>query len=141
MARSGTTTSPFITASAEAPPGKWAIGPSTNPTVAWNGLAACGSPIVSMCTSTTPTRCWTGAGRRRNWLPSAASTSALTAIPLSYDRFSGAPMMAWSPDEFTEQLREVGRQFYHDKHPFHRLMNDGRLGSDQIRLWVANRFY
>jgi pyrroloquinoline-quinone synthase len=50
-------------------------------------------------------------------------------------------MQPWSPDEFTEQLRQVGRQQYHDKHPFHRLMNEGRLTREQIQLWVANRFY
>ncbi len=50
-------------------------------------------------------------------------------------------MEPWSNDEFTERLRDVGRQRYHDKHPFHRLMNDGRLDREQIRLWVANRFY
>src|SRR5215471_10035674 len=50
-------------------------------------------------------------------------------------------MQPWTLDEFTEQLRQVGRQHYHDKHPFHRLMNDGQLDREQIRLWVANRFY
>ena len=50
-------------------------------------------------------------------------------------------MSLWQPSEFTEQLRQVGRKHYHDKHPFHRLMNDGKLNVDQIRLWVANRFY
>lgn len=50
-------------------------------------------------------------------------------------------MEPWRPEEFVEQLRQVGRQQYHDKHPFHRLMNEGRLNRDQIRLWVANRFY
>ncbi len=48
---------------------------------------------------------------------------------------------AWSTHEFTEQLREVGRQQYHDKHPFHRLMNEGKLSREQIQLWAANRFY
>lgn len=47
----------------------------------------------------------------------------------------------WSTDEFTEQLRAVGHRKYHDKHPFHYLMNEGRLDREQIRLWVANRFY
>jgi pyrroloquinoline-quinone synthase len=47
----------------------------------------------------------------------------------------------WLPEEFTEQLRQVGRRRYHDQHPFHRLMNQGRLDRDQVRLWVANRFY
>lgn len=47
----------------------------------------------------------------------------------------------WSHDEFTDRLRDVGRQHYHDRHPFHRLMNDGGLDRDQLRVWVANRFY
>jgi pyrroloquinoline-quinone synthase len=50
-------------------------------------------------------------------------------------------MQPWQPDEFTEQLRRVGRHHYHDKHPFHRLMNEGKLNREQIRLWVANRYY
>src|SRR6516162_7151282 len=50
-------------------------------------------------------------------------------------------MQPWSDEEFTEQLRQVGRLQYHDKHPFHRLMNEGQLNREQIRLWVANRFY
>jgi pyrroloquinoline-quinone synthase len=50
-------------------------------------------------------------------------------------------MQSWSSEQFTEQLREVGRLHYHDRHPFHRLMNEGRLDREQIRLWVANRFY
>jgi pyrroloquinoline-quinone synthase len=50
-------------------------------------------------------------------------------------------MTAWQPEEFVRRLRDVGREQYHDKHPFHRLMNEGRLTPDQIRLWVANRFY
>ena len=50
-------------------------------------------------------------------------------------------MQPWQPEEFTERLRRVGRQHYHDKHPFHRLMNEGRLDREQIQLWVANRYY
>lgn len=50
-------------------------------------------------------------------------------------------MTPWSRDEFTEQLRAIGQARYHDKHPFHRLMNDGRLSREQLQLWVANRFY
>ena len=30
---------------------------------------------------------------------------------------------------------------YHDRHPFHRKMNEGKLTPGQIRGWVANRFY
>jgi pyrroloquinoline-quinone synthase len=50
-------------------------------------------------------------------------------------------MQPWQPEEFTEQLRQVGQQHYHDKHSFHRLMNEGRLDREQIQLWVANRYY
>src|SRR6476660_2051200 len=50
-------------------------------------------------------------------------------------------MSPWSTDDFTEHLRDVGRQQYHDKHPFHGLMNAGELNREQIQLWTANRFY
>ena len=32
-------------------------------------------------------------------------------------------------------------QRYHSRHPFHRMMNEGRLSRRQIQGWVANRFY
>src|SRR5436190_5274033 len=55
---------------------------------------------------------------------------------------TGPPsMQPWSPDEFTAQLRDVGKRKYHDQHPFHHLMNAGRLNREQLQLWVANRFY
>lgn len=46
----------------------------------------------------------------------------------------------WSRFEFEQQLRakEAG---YHTHHPFHRMMNEGKLTPSQIRGWVANRFY
>lgn len=50
-------------------------------------------------------------------------------------------MQPWTSEEFIEQLRQVGQQQYHDKHPFHRLMNEGKLTREQLQLWVANRFY
>lgn len=50
-------------------------------------------------------------------------------------------MEPWSADDFTGQLRQVGQDRYHDKHPFHRLMNAGQLDRGQLQLWVANRFY
>ena len=50
-------------------------------------------------------------------------------------------MDPWSVDEFTARLRAVGIERYHDKHPFHQLMNAGRLDREQLQLWVANRFY
>jgi pyrroloquinoline-quinone synthase len=48
---------------------------------------------------------------------------------------------AWDRDDFLERLRAVGRDRYHDRHPFHRRMNEGQLTADEIRCWVVNRFY
>lgn len=50
-------------------------------------------------------------------------------------------MKPWGNDEFIGRLRKVGERAYHDKHPFHVLMNDGKLSPEQIRIWAANRFY
>lgn len=44
-------------------------------------------------------------------------------------------------ETFIAKLREVGGRAYHDKHPFHVAMNEGRLSPDALRSWVANRFY
>jgi pyrroloquinoline-quinone synthase len=43
--------------------------------------------------------------------------------------------------ELVERLRSVGAQRYHDKHPFHIAMHEGRLSPGEIRTWVANRYY
>jgi pyrroloquinoline-quinone synthase len=51
------------------------------------------------------------------------------------------PHVPWDADTFTAKLREVGARAYHDKHPFHLLMNEGRLDPAAVRGWVANRFY
>jgi pyrroloquinoline-quinone synthase len=48
-------------------------------------------------------------------------------------------LTATATDEFVAALREQSRR-YHDQHPFHRRMNEGVLGREQIRCWVANRF-
>ncbi len=47
----------------------------------------------------------------------------------------------WDNETFIEKLRQVGANSYHDKHPFHLAMNEGRLSPEAIRGWVANRFY
>jgi pyrroloquinoline-quinone synthase len=41
---------------------------------------------------------------------------------------------------FIEALRAQS-QSYHSLHPFHVMMNEGNLDRQQIRGWVANRFY
>ncbi len=43
--------------------------------------------------------------------------------------------------EFEHRLRKVGEERYHDKHPFHRLLHEGRLNQGQLQAWVLNRFY
>jgi pyrroloquinoline-quinone synthase len=47
---------------------------------------------------------------------------------------------AWSKPEFEERLREKGRA-YHIHHPFNVMLNTGKANREQIRGWVANRFY
>jgi pyrroloquinoline-quinone synthase len=47
----------------------------------------------------------------------------------------------WDKETFIARLRDVGSRRYHDKHPFHLLMNAGQLTPEAIRGWVANRFY
>ncbi len=47
---------------------------------------------------------------------------------------------AWSAEEFTARLRAQGTR-YHNLHPFHQRMDSGELGRDELRRWVANRFY
>jgi pyrroloquinoline-quinone synthase len=46
----------------------------------------------------------------------------------------------WSRDEFEAQLRGQGSA-YHIHHPYIVLLNTGAATHEQIRGWVANRFY
>lgn len=46
----------------------------------------------------------------------------------------------WSPSEFEAHLRAKG-QAYHIHHPFNVRLNGGGCTPDEIRCWVANRFY
>lgn len=45
-----------------------------------------------------------------------------------------------STEEFVAALRGHSQR-YHHQHPFHVRMNEGRLSREQIRGWVANRYY
>jgi pyrroloquinoline-quinone synthase len=47
---------------------------------------------------------------------------------------------AWSREEFEAKLREKGKA-YHIHHPFNVMLNTGAASREQIRGWVANRFY
>jgi pyrroloquinoline-quinone synthase len=44
-------------------------------------------------------------------------------------------------DELRAQLRAVGEERYHHKHPFHLLMHEGRLSREQLQAWALNRYY
>jgi pyrroloquinoline-quinone synthase len=46
----------------------------------------------------------------------------------------------WSRSEFEAQLRERGKA-YHIHHPFNVMLNSGRASPEQVRGWVANRWY
>ena len=39
------------------------------------------------------------------------------------------------------RLRQIGAERYHDKHPFHALMRDGKLTKAQVQAWALNRYY
>lgn len=45
-----------------------------------------------------------------------------------------------SRQEFETTLRAKG-ELYHIHHPYHRAMHEGKLSEQQIRGWVANRYY
>jgi pyrroloquinoline-quinone synthase len=44
-------------------------------------------------------------------------------------------------DELRAELRAVGEERYHHKHPFHLLMHEGRLSREQLQAWALNRYY
>ena len=46
----------------------------------------------------------------------------------------------WTHEEFEAKLRENGAA-YHIHHPFNRMLNEGQATREQIRGWVANRYY
>jgi pyrroloquinoline-quinone synthase len=47
---------------------------------------------------------------------------------------------AMSPSAFEAAIREVGRERYHDKHPFHRLLHGGKFNKQQVQAWALNRY-
>jgi pyrroloquinoline-quinone synthase len=52
----------------------------------------------------------------------------------------GMEATPWTAEEFEAKLREKGAG-YHIHHPFNVAMNAGKFTPEQIRNWVANRFY
>src|SRR5258706_6017119 len=46
-----------------------------------------------------------------------------------------------SPASFVERLRREGSARYHDEHPFHVRMHEGKLDRAGLGAWVLNRYY
>lgn len=44
-------------------------------------------------------------------------------------------------EEFIEWLRREGASRYHDAHPVHAAMHEGRLSQAELQCWVLNRYY
>ncbi|HEX5513984.1 MAG TPA: pyrroloquinoline-quinone synthase PqqC [Gammaproteobacteria bacterium] len=51
-----------------------------------------------------------------------------------------ADYASWPPAEFEARLRALGRR-YHVHHPYQARMNRGESTPEEIRCWVANRYY
>jgi len=47
----------------------------------------------------------------------------------------------WPKDVFEQRIRSVLAQRYHHLHPFNQRMHEGALSPEQLRGWIANRFY
>ena len=41
-----------------------------------------------------------------------------------------------SPEELEQELRAIGAERYHDKHPFHNLLHGGKLNKGQVQAWA-----
>ena len=50
-------------------------------------------------------------------------------------------MSLLSLNELRAQLRAVGEERYHHRHPFHLMMHEGRLSRGQLQAWALNRYY
>jgi pyrroloquinoline-quinone synthase len=44
-------------------------------------------------------------------------------------------------DELHAELRRVGEERYHHRHPFHQRMHEGQLTRGQLQAWALNRYY
>lgn len=42
---------------------------------------------------------------------------------------------------FEARLQAIGKERYHDRHPFHVMLHGGRSTMTQVRAWVINRYY
>ncbi|MCC4600064.1 pyrroloquinoline-quinone synthase PqqC [Xanthomonas melonis] len=45
-----------------------------------------------------------------------------------------------TPSQLEADLRAIGARLYHDQHPFHALLHEGKLDRGQVQAWALNRF-
>ena len=50
-------------------------------------------------------------------------------------------MTLQSSEALERRLYEIGKHRYHNNHPFHFLMRDGKLSREQLQAWALNRYY
>ena len=50
------------------------------------------------------------------------------------------PAEPLSPEGLEAALRAIGPERYHDLHPFHDLLHDGKLNKGQVQAWALNRY-
>ena len=51
-----------------------------------------------------------------------------------------SPSGPLSPEGLEAELRAIGPVRYHDLHPFHDLLHDGKLNKGQVQAWALNRY-
>jgi pyrroloquinoline-quinone synthase len=51
-----------------------------------------------------------------------------------------SPSEPLSPEGLEAALRAIGPERYHDLHPFHDLLHDGKLNKGQVQAWALNRY-
>ena len=78
-----------------------------------------------------------GAGRRRRGLGNRTRRNGGFAVNAAARSPKDTPM---SPEAFEAALRAVGAERYHDLHPFHDLLHDGKLNKGQVQAWALNRY-
>lgn len=50
------------------------------------------------------------------------------------------PSETLSPEGLEAALRAVGPERYHDLHPFHDMLHEGKLNKGQVQAWALNRY-
>ena len=51
-----------------------------------------------------------------------------------------APSEFMTSEALEAVLRAIGPERYHDLHPFHGLLHDGKLNKGQVQAWALNRY-